>query len=324
MARAELEQMRVVDQRRSRQKSGQCARVIVFARALKIVDLAIGELDRFQYQIAVQQNLYGEHVGAGAASDAGEFAAGVGQALWADAVDHPRQQKTSEDRRVGDRMGGALARVEQDVGQRQRSRRRSQAGAGQQRPDDPRVQHGQEGGPFEHVLLGAGEGRVEVLDHALKLNAELGDFQLTLGEAVANRGSEKRRDCRRATQHASEAFARQAPDDTTGQSGEGGCARLIAEQGEVAEDGGWTEDVESDAVGLAFDDAFTQDVEGIGACALGEDDFSGFEGDLLECGGESGAVDWQELGEGGYGGELGCGTSDGFSGSVWDRQHRKG
>ena len=159
-----------------------------------------------------------------------------------------------------------------------------------------------------------------MLGHALELLRQLGDFDLAAGQAGADRGGEERRQGRRAAQQAHEAIGRQAPDDALGDGGEGGGARLVAQQGQVAEDGRWLEDVEAGAVGAALDQAAAQDVQGIGGRALLEDHLAWRGVDLLEGGGESGAVDRCELGEGRDRRELGGGFGDGLAGAVGNGQ----
>ena len=100
---------------------------------------------------------------------------------------------------------------------------------------------------------------------------------------------------------------------------ERGGARLVAQQRQVAEDGGWLEDVEAGAIGAALDQAAAQDVQGIGGRALLEDHLAGSGVDLLERGGESGTVHRCELGEGRNSRELGGGFGDGLAGAVGNR-----
>ena len=94
---------------------------------------------------------------------------------------------------------------------------------------------------------------------------------LATGQAAADGGGEERGQRRGAPQQAHEALGGQAPDGALGQRGQSGGAGLVAQQGQIAEDGRRVDDVQADAVGGAFEQAVAEDVQGIGARALGED-----------------------------------------------------
>src|SRR4051794_30161350 len=73
--------------------------------------------------------------------------------------------------------------------------------------------------------------------------------------------------------------------------------------------------VQADAVGEAFDETFTQDVQRVGPCALLEDYVARVKADFLQRGGESGAIDRRQLREGWDRGQLGGSLSDRLAGA---------
>ena len=154
-----------------------------------------------------------------------------------EALVHALDEKTSEaraDSGARRRRAGLEELAEQDVGERPASRwsttRSSSSGSSAARS---RVQ-----------LLGRAEAGVQVLGHALELLRQRGDFLLASGQAAADGRREERRQGGCALHQAREAFRRQAPDDALGQRGEGCGARLVAQQGQVAEHGRRLEDVQ--------------------------------------------------------------------------------
>ncbi len=133
--------------------------------------------------------------------------------------------------------------------------------------------------------------RPSVLRHALEFLRKLGDFLHFQRELTTQAGSEKRRQPWSSAQESSEAVARQPPEHGWRERYKRRRADFVAHQAQVAEDSRRMEHFQPDAAGLAFDHAVAEDVQRIGAGALGEDDFAGVERYLFERGRQTGAVD---------------------------------
>ena len=80
------------------------------------------------------------------------------------------------------------------------------------------------------------------------------------GQATTDGRRERGGDARGAAQEAGEAVSGQPPHQAVGERGQGGRARLIAQQGQVPEDGGRVDRVQAHPVGKALDEAFAEDV----------------------------------------------------------------
>ena len=177
----------------------------------------------------------------------------------------------------------AVTGDEQDVRQRQ----------GAEWSYDALVELRRQGGAFEGQLLGRAQARVQVLGHALELLRQRGDLELAGSEPTADGGGKEAGQGRRTAHEAREALGRQAPDDALGERRERGGAALVAQQRQVAEHRRRLEDVELHAIGETLDQSFTQDVQRVGARALGEDHLVRLEVHFFQCRREPRTVDWR-------------------------------
>ena len=295
------------------QQADEPMRLVQASGAAQDVHLAIGQLDRFGHQVALEQNLNRQVDCASIARQGSQLAASIGHALQTKTVGHARQKEAAEHGWIRPGFDLAIARVEEDIGEWQRHLR---GVTGQQGADHATVEGRQQRGALEHVLLGHAQRGVQVLGHALELLGQLGHLLLAQGQATAHVGREERGDAGRTAEQAGEAIGGQAPQNCWAKRRQGCDAGLVAQQGQVAEDRRRLEHVQANAVGAAFEQTFTQDVQPIRAGALGEDHLARVEGDFLEGSREAGAVDWRELGKRRHGRQRRRGLSDGLAGAV--------
>ena len=104
----------MLSQRVERQQTSQSGRFLGTTGALQELHLAVGQLDRFGHEIAFEQNLDGEAVGADVARLGRQRSAAIREALRSQSLGHPIEQKAAKRRRIGQRF---VVPVEENVGQ---------------------------------------------------------------------------------------------------------------------------------------------------------------------------------------------------------------
>src|SRR5439155_17438161 len=251
------------------------------------LNLAVCQLDGFWHQVALQQDLDGQQRCAGASRGCCQLSPRVGHTYAAKSLGHSRQEKPSEDWRIGSTLGAA---IQQDVGQWQSFWRR-----GSQCSHYALIEDGQESDALQDLLFVAGQARVQVLGHAFELLRQFGDVLLAQCQAAADGRGEEGGDAWSSAEQTGEPVAWQSPEHTRAERCQRCGASLVAEEPQVAEDGWRFEDIQAHAVGLTFDAAFTQDVQRIGASALGKDHLFGVVRNLLQRRGQSSPVNWRQL-----------------------------